>query len=280
MSNVNNVTVGKPKIGGAAFCAPIGTPLPSDPFSPLNKAFKCLGYVSEDGLVNANSPEHEDVKAWGGDIVLTPQTGKPDTWKYKLIEATNPEVLKAVYGPSNVTGESLKTGIHIKANSKQQPPMAWVFDMILRNDVPKRVCIPSASITEVSEIAYKDNEPVGYEITINAEPNADGDTHEEYIGGTAPTLGTLTVQSTEGTSEGKSKITVTPPKAEGGAYKTKIGAAEAPVAYGQDVSDWEDWNGTTEVEGTKGQTITVVETDADGWAIKAGSAALTIKEGE
>ena len=281
MSDVNNVTVGKPKIGGAAFCAPIGTPLPTDPFSPLDKAFKCLGYISEDGLVNANSPEHEDVKAWGGDIVLTPQTGKPDTWKYKLIEATNLWVLKTVYGASNVTGEDVAvTGLHVKANSKQQPSMAWVFDMILRNDVPKRVCIPSASITEVSEIVYKDNEPVGYEVTINAEPDASGNTHEEHIGGTAPTLGALTVQSSEGTAEGKSKITVEPSKAPSGAYKIKIGEGATPVAYGQDVSGWDDWDGSAEVQGTKGQTITVVETAGGGWAIKAGSATLTVREGE
>lgn len=185
MSDVKNVSVGKPKIGGAAFCAPVGTKLPTDAVTALDPAFKSLGYISEDGLVNANSPEHEDIKAWGGDIVLTPQTGKADTFKFKLIEALNPEVLKAVYGSSNVTGESVETGIHVKANSKQQPAMAWVFDMILRNDVPKRVVIESANITEVSEITYKDNEPIGYEITINAEPNTDGDTHDEHIGGAA-----------------------------------------------------------------------------------------------
>lgn len=279
MSNVNNVTVGKPKIGGAAFCAPVGTPLPSDPFTPLDKAFKSLGYISEDGLVNANSPEHEDIKAWGGDIVLTPQTGKPDTWKFKLIEAMNPEVLKAVYGPGNVSGEDVSTtGIHVKANSRQQPAMAWVFDMILRNDVPKRVCIPSASITEMSEISYKDNEPVGYEITINAEPDTNGDTHGEHIGGTAPTLETLTVQSQEGTENGKSKITVEPAKSGSDIYKTKVDAAETPVSYGQDVSDWDDWDGSAEVEGTSSQVITVVEADAANWAKKAGHASMTVKE--
>lgn len=279
MSNVNNVTVGKPKIGGAAFCAPVGTPLPSDPFTPLDKAFKSLGYISEDGVVNANSPEHEDIKAWGGDIVLTPQTGKPDTWKFKLIEAMNPEVLKAVYGSSNVTGESVSTtGIHVKANSKQQPAMAWVFDMILRNDVPKRVCIPSASITEMSEITYRDNEPVGYEITINAEPDTSGDTHGEHIGGTAPTLGALTVKSAAGTSQGKSKITITEAKGGANVYKTKVAPAETPVVYGQDVTDWAEWDGSAEVEGTKGQVITVVEAHADGWALKAGHATLTVKE--
>ncbi len=185
MSDVKNVTTAKPKVGGAAFTAPVETSLPTDAKTDLNEAFNGLGYISEDGVVNNNSPEHEDIKAWGGDIVATPHTGKPDTFTCRLIEALNPKVLKAVYGSKNVTGESVAAGITVKANSSENPAMAWVFDMVLRGDIPKRVVIPSGTITEVSEITYIDSDVVGYEITINAEPDANGNTHYEYIGGAA-----------------------------------------------------------------------------------------------
>lgn len=180
MSDVKNVTAGKPKVGGAMYRAPLGTVLPTDAVTQLDQAFKALGYISTDGLTNSNTAEHTAVKAWGGDTVLNDQTDKKDTFKFTLIEALNPEVLKAAYGNKNVEG-NLDKGITIKANSEEQEACCWVAEMILREGALKRIVIPNGQVTTIGDIVYKEGAPVGYETTVSAMPNEKGDTHYEYI---------------------------------------------------------------------------------------------------
>lgn len=179
MANAKNVTAAKPKVGGAVHRAPLGTPLPTDAKSELDKAFESLGYISSDGLTNSNSPSSENTTAWGGDTVLTQQTEKPDTFAYTLLEALNPAVLKSVYGDKNVTG-TLETGITVKANSDEQQDCCWVIDMVMKNNAAKRIVIPDAAVSAVGDTPTPTAQ-VGYNTTLTAVPDDHGNTHYEYI---------------------------------------------------------------------------------------------------
>ena len=175
-----NVSAGKPKIGGAVFRAAAGTTLPTDAITALAAAFKDLGYCSEDGLVNSNSPSSTKIKAWGGDTVLTIQEEKEDTFKLTLIEALNLEVLKTVYGSGNVTG-ALSTGVTISADATEPAEGVWAIELVLNSNTVERIVIPKGKISEMGDISYKDSEAIGYEITITAIPDSSGKTHYQYI---------------------------------------------------------------------------------------------------
>ena len=175
-----NVSAGKPKIGGAVFRAASGTTPPTDATTALAAAFKDLGYCSEDGLVNTNSPSSTNIKAWGGDTVLTIQEEKEDTFKLTLIETLNSEVLKAVYGSTNVTG-ALNTGLTVKANATEPEEGVWAIELVLNSNTVKRIVIPKGKISDLGDISYTDSDAIGYEITITAIPDTNGNTHYEYI---------------------------------------------------------------------------------------------------
>ena len=107
----------------------------------------------------------------------------------------------------------------------------------------------------------------------------------EYLDGiavadvdTSPTLGTLTVNSVAGTETGDTKITISPEKENtANVYKYKIGDAAETVTYGQNVKNWQLWDGESDITAETGKTITVVEADGTYQAQKSGSATVTAK---
>ena len=172
MSNTaSNVSVGKPATGGAIFRAATGTTLPTDATTALASAYKAMGYVGDDGVTQSMTRETSDIKAWGGDTVMSPQTGKKETFKFTLLESQNSEVLKAVYGDTNVSG-SLSTGLSVFSNSKELERAIWVIDRKTSDGGNSRTIIPDGQVTEVGDIVYKDDQAIGYEVTITAYPSS------------------------------------------------------------------------------------------------------------
>ena len=179
-NTATNVTTGKPNIGGAIYTAPIGTALPTDATTALDNAFVCLGYVSEDGLSNNNELSVEAIKAWGGNIVYRSLTEMNDEFGLALIETENVDVLKTVYGESNVTVDA-SGNVSVNVVGEDPVERVWVFELALRGDRAKRIVIPDGAITSRDEITYNDSDAVAYGITVSAYPDAAGSTHKEYL---------------------------------------------------------------------------------------------------
>ena len=164
-----DVTAGKHKVGGHVFRAPLGSTIPTDAVTALASAFIDMGYISEDGVANSNTPES------------AVQTSKDDTFKLKFISAENIEVQKMVYGSTNVTGTISGTnGLAVTANAKELEDYIYVIEMLANGNVAHRVVIPAAKPSEIGDIVYKDDEVVGYDVTLACSADESGNTHYEY----------------------------------------------------------------------------------------------------
>ena len=125
-----NVTTGKRRIDGGIYIAPLNTALPTDASTALANTFVNVGYISEDGVSNKLTRTKQEIKEWNGDVVDSSITEFKDEWKIKFIEALNTDVLKLVFGSSNVTTTSNK--IKVTINSKELDEHVIVIDMARR----------------------------------------------------------------------------------------------------------------------------------------------------
>lgn len=183
--NAQNVSFGKPKAVGGVWIAPKGTTAPIDGTTALTAAYVNMGYISEDGYVQSIETDTEEIKAWGGDIVLTSQSSYKETHTVNFIE-TNVDTLKAIYGAANVTENAGK----ITVNSKSTPldECVVVIELALTGGRVKRVVIPHATIADRSgDITYSDSEAVVYPAKFSAAPDSNGNYHVEYIATTTTT---------------------------------------------------------------------------------------------
>lgn len=80
----------------------------------------------------------------------------------------------------------------------------------------------------------------------------------------------LTLTSTEGSAKAKTVVTVTPELTEGNSYRISAGSETIIPATGEDLTAWDSWNGTDEIEAQNGVKLRVAECDANNKAVKCG----------
>lgn len=91
-------------------------------------------------------------------------------------------------------------------------------------------------------------------------------------------IGTLIVTTAAGSANGKSVVTVAGNGS--GALKYQVGGQAIAVANGETLGKgWTELPANKTIDGTTGQTVTVVEVDGNGRAISVGSGSVTAKAG-
>lgn len=161
MGDADNVRVGA---DGAVAFAPAGSTLPTAWDDTLDGAFADLGFVSDDGCTETIGASTTDIKNWKGDAVRTVQTEHKLDYKLKLIETTD-DTEDIFYGSDPAAGIE---GVPGKRG-------CWVIDVFDgdpdADGVQIRVVIPDGQVTERGDVVYKNDQAIGYEITITCYPD-------------------------------------------------------------------------------------------------------------
>lgn len=177
MPNVaSNVVAGVPLATGGILIGALTAAAPTTAVSTLT-GFTAAGYIGEDGVTETNERSTDRVRAWGGDTVKVIQTEHNVSYQFTFLETLNADVLKAVYGESNVTttAATVSTGtLHkVLVNAQTLPHKSYVFEL-KDGDAKIRIYVPDGQITEVGDITYSDSEVIGYQVTVEAFADASG----------------------------------------------------------------------------------------------------------
>ena len=76
---------------------------------------------------------------------------------------------------------TLAGGITVKSNTAIRDAHAFVISMLEANDVHHRIVIPSGTVTDIGDIQYVDSKVIGFELTITAAADANGNTAYDYM---------------------------------------------------------------------------------------------------
>lgn len=160
-------------ITGAVYRAPLGTAAPTTQATALNVAFIDVGYIGEDGVTQTvpASGDATNIKAWQNGATVRVVRSAPEdlpTFSFVALE-TNKTAVESYFGQT-VT-QTVTEGSLVVNTLTARTHYAWVIDVIDGSEL-ERVYIPDGIVVEVGDRVYANAEPVGYEITIEAQYNA------------------------------------------------------------------------------------------------------------
>ncbi len=161
-------------VTGAVYVAPTATAAPTASDDALNVAFKDLGYVSADGIVETIDKSTTQIRSWQ-DGSLVREIVSEGTYSVELtfIE-TNEDVVELYYGAT------LSTGVLDGDPRATGGRKSFVIDVVDGSSI-ERTYIPAGEITSVGERTLASGEAIGYTVTITAYADTDSTTFKKFF---------------------------------------------------------------------------------------------------
>lgn len=177
-NNQANVSSAKGVKGGYIFSAPVGTPLPTDIKTPLDPAFKCLGFLSEDGYVETVDEDADDINDMNGDVMDSTNSKRVESAQLTFAEI-KAATLKRQYGDNNVTDEN--GIITVKHNADSHDIFAYVLDLVLKNNRRWRKVVPKGKSSELDDLTIASSELCQRALTMKYLTDEQGNTCYDYF---------------------------------------------------------------------------------------------------
>lgn len=167
-----NILVGAPvtATGGVLF-GESTVAAPTDATTALDLAWVKAGFISEDGVTRTTDASDDKIRAWGGDTVKVVRTEHSITYTFTFLESANADVLKLIYGESNVTIAAGK--VKINQTSAMPPRKSFVLDMA-DGETKLREYIKNGQLTTSGDTVFVHSDVIRYEVSIEAFPDANG----------------------------------------------------------------------------------------------------------
>ena len=182
-----NMSDAKGLAGGYFFAAPLGSKKPTDESTALDEAFKCMGFIGEDGGTFESETDSEKLKDMNGDVVHVSVTSHDETVAMVLGEFKK-GVLELMYGSGSVTDASGKMTVH--QNGAEAPHVIGVFELVLKDGRKLRRLAHDMQVTELGSLSVKAGELFARECTFTAYKDEEsGDYYTDYAASTETSVG-------------------------------------------------------------------------------------------
>ena len=177
-NNQANVSSAKGVKGGYIFSAPVGTSLPTDIKTQLDPAFKCLGFISEDGYVEAIDEDADDINDMNGDVMDSNNSKRVESAQLTFAEI-KASTLKRQYGDANVTDENGL--ITVKHNADSHDVFSYILELVLKNGRRWRKVVPKGKSSELDELTIASSELCQRALTMKYLTDEQGNTCYDYL---------------------------------------------------------------------------------------------------